>query len=187
MHRLRRTVTVLIWPAIAWLGAACDQLDPPTEGIAASLTEPGEGGPGKVTGGGQIDILDPITDDPIGTATFGFNVTREEVTSTVASGHLNYVNHVTGVHLNCNVTEAGVTPGADKDSQGAAHFHCSPKSDAQVVMVSVVDNGEPGEADVFTIKYVDEEGKSITEGLILESGNIQVHKEQQPVEGSGGQ
>lgn len=168
MHTLRRTATVLIWPTIAWLGAACDQLDKPTAVVEYSQ-EIG-GGPGKVTGGGQIDV---IVNTVEGTATFGFNAKREEVTNTVASGHLNYVNHVTGVHLNCKVTNAGVTPGADKDSPGTAHFHCSPKSDAQVVMVTVVDNGEPGEADEFTITY-----NGITESDIIRSGNIQVHQNQ---------
>jgi nitrous oxidase accessory protein NosD len=31
MHALQRTAAVLIWTAIAWLGAACDQVDTPTE------------------------------------------------------------------------------------------------------------------------------------------------------------
>jgi hypothetical protein len=164
MQTLRRTAAILIWPTTALVGAACDRLGAPTAEIEAS--EVIVGGPGKVTGGGQIMVAG-------GTATFGFNAKREEVTNTVASGHLNYVNHVTGVHLNCKVTEAGVIPGADKDSPGTAHFHCSPKSDAQVVMVSVVDNGEPGEADEFTITY-----NGITEGGIIRSGNIQVHQNQ---------
>jgi hypothetical protein len=176
MHTLRRTATVLIWPTIAWLGAACDQLDKPTAVVEYSDVI---GGPGKVTGGGQIDV---IVNTVEGTATFGFNAKREEGTN-VASGHLNYVNHVTGAHLNCEVELAGVTP----DDDGTAQFggyECSPNSSSSSFTATVVDNGEPGETDAFTIKYVDEEGKNIEEGLTLRSGNIQIHKTPEPVGGS---
>jgi hypothetical protein len=40
MHTLRRKAAVLVWPAIASLGAACDQLDAPTPGIDASVIPP---------------------------------------------------------------------------------------------------------------------------------------------------
>jgi hypothetical protein len=165
MHTLRRTATVLIWPTIAWLGSACDRLDAPTAEIEASIII--GGGPGKATGGGQILVAG-------GRATFGFNAKRTEEATTVASGHLNYLNHVTGVHVNCKVTEAGITPATD-DSPGTAHFHgtdCRPNNLAEPVMVDVVDDGEPGKTDEFTITY-----NGITDtGPIIHSGNIQVHQ-----------
>jgi hypothetical protein len=46
MHTLRRTATVLMWPALALLGVACERLDPPTAVVQFGV---GTGGnPGKV-------------------------------------------------------------------------------------------------------------------------------------------
>jgi hypothetical protein len=158
MHTLRRTATVLIWPTIAWLGAACDQLDKPTAVVQFSEVE---GGPGKVTGGGQIMV-------PDGTATFGFNAKREEGT-TVASGHLNYVKHGTDVHLNCEVQLLGVIPATKTANFGG--YECSPNSSSSSFTATVMDNNDKGgKGDVFTITY-----GGITEGSELRSGNIQIH------------
>jgi hypothetical protein len=175
MQILGRTATVLIWPALASLGAACDRLDTPTATIEA-YTIPG-GGPGKTTGGGQINVE---VNDVAGTATFGFNAKLVgEGTEAVSSGHLNYLNHVTGDHLNCKVTKAEVAPGANKDLTGTGYFEandCSPNSSAQEVEVNVVDAGEPGDADVFTIEY---NGKTDNvQEAPIRSGNIQVHQNQ---------
>jgi hypothetical protein len=174
MHTLRRTAAVLIWPALAWLGA-CDQADAPTAPML-SLIPPG-GGPGKVTGGGQIPIYDETGTTVIGTATFGFNAKLiGEGTDAVASGHLNYVNHVTGDHLNCKVTMVGVTPAPDENTPGTADFSsydCTPNSSAQDVLVHVVDVDEPGDADQFLIIIND---VTPAAGGIIRSGNIQVHK-----------
>jgi hypothetical protein len=182
MHTLRRTATVLVWPTIAWLGAACDRLDPPTAAIEASITPDPGAGPGKVTGGGQIDV---VVNGVEGTATFGFNANLEEGTDAVASGHLNYVNHVSRVHLNCKVTIVGVIPGADKDSPGTADFagyECSPNSSSSSFAAEVEDNGEPGrEEDVFTITYTPKgDDTPIIEGAgsTIRRGNIQVHQNQ---------
>jgi hypothetical protein len=172
MQTLRRTAAILIWPATALVGAACDRLDAPTAPMFSEI--PPEGGPGKVTGGGQIDILD-ATGAPIGKATFGFNAKREEGTNLV-SGHLNYVNHVTGDHLNCKVTMAGVTPAPNENSPGTADFSsydCTPNSSAQDVLVHVEDFAEPGDADVFIIIINDVEPGA---GGVIRNGNIQVHK-----------
>jgi hypothetical protein len=174
MQTLRRTAAILIWPATALVGAACDRLDAPTAGVQFSETPPG-GGPGKVTGGGQI----PVTVNGVtGTATFGFNAKlEEEETGPVASGHLNYVNHVTGEHLNCKVTAAGVTPAPDENSPGKADFasyDCTPNSSAQDVEVHVEDSDEPGDDDVFIITI----NEGTPAGGVIRSGNIQVHKTQ---------
>src|SRR3989475_472386 len=49
---------------------------------------------GKVTGGGQVPASG-------GKATFGFNAKNQAGVG--SSGHLNYLNHVTGAHLDCTV------------------------------------------------------------------------------------
>jgi hypothetical protein len=112
---------------------------------------------GKVTGGGQINVTG-------GRGTFGFNARQE---TTVASGHLNYMNHVTGARLDCNVTLiTELTPTTAK-FEGT----CSPESDASSFKAEVEDNDEPGKSvDKFRITY-----GATTEGEVLRSGNIQIH------------
>ena len=56
--------------------------------------------PVKVTGGGQINVPNP---DSAGFSTYGFNAKPEAAGG--ASGHLNYNNHVTGLHVNGTVTD----------------------------------------------------------------------------------
>jgi hypothetical protein len=177
MHRLRRTAAVLIWPAIAWLGA-CDQTDPPTAGELDVRPQFGVGTgtePGKVTGGGQIFVDG-------GTGTFGFNARRETVNGPVR-GHLNYVNHVTGVHLNCEVETGGlITPaGEEPGSASFGSYECTPNSTFSNFMITVVDNDEPGRTDVFTITYHDDDDPSIVfvDGVLgpIRSGNIQIHNQ----------
>jgi hypothetical protein len=171
MQTLRRTATVLIWPTIAWLGAACDRLDAPTAVVQFSVIPPEEGGPGKVTGGGQTMPVEG------GRASFGFNVKREEEGTDVASGHLNYLNHVTGVHLNCEVQAAAVIPPTET-TDGTAMFggyECRPNG---WFTARVIDKAEPGKFDEFRITYATEDGAGTDEGGELRSGNIQVHKNQ---------
>jgi hypothetical protein len=93
------------------------------------------------------------------------------------------VNHVTGDHLNCKVTAVGVTPAPDENSPGTADFasyDCTPNSSAQDVEVHVEDFDEPGDEDVFIITI----NEGTPEGGVIRSGNIQVHKTQEPVGGS---
>jgi len=178
MHSLRRTATVLIWPAIAWLGA-CDQRDAPTApGEHGATPEFGVGVgtlPGKVTGGGQINV---VVNGEAGTGTFGFNARRAEGTDGVVSGHINYLNHVTGVHLNCEVETGGLFTVPDQQP-GAANFggyECTPNSTFSNFTINVVDTDEPGRNDTFTITYVTDDGTTITDGgPVIRSGNIQVH------------
>jgi hypothetical protein len=185
MHRLRlrRTAAVLIWPAIAWLGA-CDQADAPL-GFTPEFGLGTGTLPGKVTGGGQIDIVDATTGATIGKATFGFNARRD--TDGAVRGHINYLNHVSGVHLNCEVETGGLfTPPPGKD--GAANFggyECTPNSTFSNFRFTVVDAGEPGRDDEFTIQYVTDddctpiEDCTISDGVVgvpIRSGNIQIHK-----------
>lgn len=112
---------------------------------------------GKVTGGGQVDV-------PGGRANFGFNAKQFEG---VASGHLNYKNHVSGAHLNCTVTAITMFTATTAEFSGT----CSADSAAPSFMAHVEDNGEPGKnVDRFIITY------GPTEGGTLRSGNIQIHR-----------
>jgi hypothetical protein len=111
---------------------------------------------GKVTGGGQIAVTG-------GKGNFGFNVRHEDG---VASGHLNYKNHVTGAHLNCTVALVTVLTPTMAEFSGP----CSPQSDATSFMAEVEDNGEPGkDVDKFKITY-----NATTEGNGITAGNIQI-------------
>jgi len=113
---------------------------------------------GKVTGGGQVAVTG-------GKASFGFNAKQG---SGAGSGHLDYMNHFTGAHLNCTVTAiTEFTPTSAKFSGT-----CSANSTSPSFTASVEDHGEPGKGkDKFTIMY-----GVITEGGTLISGNIQIHK-----------
>ncbi|HEV7364626.1 MAG TPA: post-COAP-1 domain-containing protein [Gemmatimonadales bacterium] len=177
MQILRRTATVLIGPALASLGAGCDRLDAPAAVVEYGVI-PG-GGPGKVTGGGQIDIID-ATGATIGKGTFGFNARREPGPDGPASGHINYLNHVTGVHLNCEIESGGVfsAPGDDPGVASFGGYECTPNSTfSNGFTFRVVDAGEPGRNDSFTITYVTDDGATINDGgPTIRSGNIQVHK-----------
>ncbi|HEV8266374.1 MAG TPA: right-handed parallel beta-helix repeat-containing protein, partial [Gemmatimonadales bacterium] len=51
--------------------------------------------PGKVTGGGQVPV-----DMMGGKGSFGFNAKSD---GGLGSGHLNYLNHATGAHIDCTV------------------------------------------------------------------------------------
>lgn len=125
----------------------------------------------KVTGGGQIPVPNP---DSTGRATFGFNAQPDKKGGT-AKGHFNYVNHVTGLHVNgpvTNVEVIAINPedGSPKTVQfsGTCGVNC-------FFSVTVQDNDEPGRTDEFGIR--------VTGGLfevrsqrVISRGNIQFHK-----------
>jgi hypothetical protein len=128
------------------------------------LTSPVGGTPcfavsaGKVTGGGQVNV-------PNGKGSFGFNATFD---GGPGSGHLNYLNHFTGAHLDCTVTAVTMFTSTTAEFSGP----CSANSDATSFMAHVEDHATPGKgADKFTITY----GMVINEGGTLISGNIQIH------------
>jgi hypothetical protein len=113
----------------------------------------------KVTGGGQVMVTG-------GKGTFGFNAKPDAGT---ASGHLNYMNHVTGAHLDCTVTAFSELTAMTAKFSGT----CSPNSFAQTFKAEVEDNDEPGAgADMFKINYPS--SNPISEGGTLTSGNIQI-------------
>jgi len=141
---------------------------PPPGGIdfANWLTAPAGSTPcsphtsGKVTGGGQIGV-------PGGIASFGFNAKQS---GGVGSGHLNYLNHFTGAHLDCTVTAVTTLTGTTAEFSGT----CSPNSSSGSFQAHVEDHAEPGKgADKFIITYGT---PAVTEGGTLTSGNIQIHK-----------
>lgn len=130
------------------------------------LTARAPGGPcsgglpsGKVTGGGQIDVTG-------GRGTFGFNAKQE---NGVAGGHLNYLNHFTGAHLDCTVALVTELTATTAKFQGT----CSANSAASSFMAEVEDHGEPGKGnDKFKITY----GSTTDGGGTIRSGNIQIHQ-----------
>lgn len=131
------------------------------------LTSPAGGTPciptpppsGKVTGGGQINVVN-------GRGSFGFNAKQD---GGVGSGHLNYVNHATGARLNCTVTAVTQFSPTTVEFSGT----CSPDSTTPSFSAHVEDHGEPGaqNMDRFVITY-----GAVTEGGTIRSGNIQIHK-----------
>jgi Right handed beta helix region len=115
---------------------------------------------GKVTGGGQVPASG-------GKASFGFNAKNEAGVG--SSGHLNYLNHVTGAHLDCTVTAVTALSSTSADFSGP----CSSGSSASSFAAHAEDHGTPGKGnDKFTITY----GTVVNEGGALISGNIEIHQ-----------
>jgi hypothetical protein len=114
---------------------------------------------GRVTGGGQIDVVG-------GRGSFGFNARQN---GGVGSGHLNYMNHATGARLNCSVTAVTQFTTTTAEFSGT----CSSDSTTPSFSAHVEDHGEPGakNMDRFVITY-----GAVTEGGTIRSGNIQIHK-----------
>jgi len=135
------------------------------------LTTPAPGGlciggvpSGKVTGGGQVQVN--ITG---GKGTFGFNAKSD---GGVGSGHLNYLNHATGAHLDCTVTLVTMLTNTTAEFSGP----CSSNSAATSFTAHVEDNGTPGKnGDVFRITYPNSM-IGVTDGGPLISGNIVIHR-----------
>lgn len=113
---------------------------------------------GKVTGGGQIDVVG-------GRGSFGFNARQD---GGVGSGHLTYHNHATGAQLNCTVTAITMLTATTAEFSGT----CTADSTTPSFSAHVEDHGEPGaqSGDRFVITY-----GAVTEGGTIRSGNIQIH------------
>ena len=127
----------------------------------------------KVTGGGQIPVPDPASR---GQATFAFNA-QPNKSGGGAKGHLNYVNHVTGLHVNGPVTDVEVIAINPDGSPKTVLFSgtCGGNLPACSFSVTVEDKGEPGRSDEFGIR--------VTGGLtevrsqrVISRGNIQFHE-----------
>jgi CSLREA domain-containing protein len=127
----------------------------------------------KVTGGGQIPVPDPTSK---GEATFGFNADQNEAGSTAATGHLNYVNHDTGLHINGSVNDIQVIATNPDGSPKTVQFSgtCDGNGPACTFIVTVEDHGEPGTEDEFSITVTGELTESQSQ-RVISKGNIQFH------------
>jgi hypothetical protein len=129
--------------------------------------------PINVTGGGQIPVPDPTSN---GKATFGFNADQNEAGSTAATGHFNYVNHDTGLHVNGSVNDIQVIALNPDGSPKTVQFSgtCEGPGPACTFIVTVEDNGEPGTSDEFGIIVTGEVTESQSQ-RVISKGNIQFH------------
>lgn len=116
---------------------------------------------GKITGGGSIGV-------PGGIGTFGFTVQRQTAGGSLR-GALHYVDHSTRFKIH-SVTVTAFSVGDTEASFGGTCIDDT--GTACTFTVEVSDTGEPGAADTFMISI---SGRS-TEGGVLRSGNIQVHR-----------
>jgi Ice-binding-like len=118
----------------------------------------------KVTGGGQIQV-------PNGTATFGFNAGTGPGG---LGGHFNYVNHVTGLHVDGpvnNIVVIAFNPDGSPKTvlfSGTCGVGCA-------FSVTVEDNGEPGINDQFGVTVIGTISEVISQ-RVISNGNIQFHK-----------
>ncbi|MET0624700.1 MAG: ice-binding family protein [Pyrinomonadaceae bacterium] len=126
----------------------------------------------KVTGGGQIPVPDPDSTNQAATgdgrATFGFNVHPEKnCTDGAAKGHFNYVNHVTGLHVNGKVLNSQLVAPNMVRFTGECGAGCT-------FTVIVQDFGEPGTLDTFglAVKGTKNETRTLR---VISRGNIQFH------------
>jgi hypothetical protein len=132
----------------------------------------------KVTGGGQIRVPNPdsnvATDTGAGQATFGFNA--QSNISGAVKGKLNYVNKVTGLHVNGPVTDIMVIATNTDGSPKTVRFSgtCGAKSPACEFSVTVEDNGKGGKTDEFGITVTGAISEARSQ-RVLKSGNIQTH------------
>ena len=130
---------------------------------------------GSVTGGGQIPVPNPDSSVPTATgkgrATFGFNAKGSE--DGTASGHFNYLNHVTGLHVNGPVDNVEVSVTNPDGSAKTIRF--SGTWDGGSFSVTVQDNGEPGRSDEFGITVTGDTSETRSQ-RVISRGNIQFHK-----------
>ncbi len=125
----------------------------------------------KVTGGGQIAVPNVGS---AGRETFGFNA---QPTGTGEKGQFNYLNHVTGLHINGDVTSIEVIAVYPDGSPKTVRFSgtCGKGSPACAFSVTVEDHGEPGTSDQFGI-VVTGGVTEVRSQRVISRGNIQFHK-----------
>lgn len=126
----------------------------------------------KVTGGGQIPFPDPGSK---GRATFGFNAQPDKKGG--AKGHFNFVNHVTGLHVNGPVTSIQVIAVNGDGSPKTVLF--SGTWEGGSFFVTVEDHGERGTTDQLGITLTTATGGviEVVSQRVISNGNIQFHKE----------
>jgi len=121
----------------------------------------------KVTGGGQIAVQG-------GSATFGFNADRKNDNT---KGNLNYVNHVTGLHVNGSVDQIkiiGSSNGVKTVQFSGTSVRKGRFAQSTTFVVTVEDHGEPGFNDKFGITVSGDASESTAINLISR-GNIKFH------------
>jgi hypothetical protein len=121
-----------------------------------------------VTGGGQIPVPDPVS---TGRATFGFNAQPDKKGG--AKGNFNYVNHVTGLHINGPVTSVEVIAINTDKSPKTVLF--SGTYEGGSFFVTVEDHAEPGTFDEFGITVTGALSE-VRSQRVISRGNIQFHK-----------
>lgn len=132
--------------------------------------------PIKVTGGGQIPIPNPTSKKQ---ATFGFIADQTEAGSMAATGHFNYVNHESGLHINGSVTEIKVIARNPDGTPKTVQFSgtCDGNGPACTFVVTVEDHGEPGTSDEFAIRVTGDVNESQSQ-RVISKGNVQFHVRQ---------
>jgi hypothetical protein len=128
---------------------------------------PGEDDCGKLTGGGWIVTSSGAK------ANFGVS---GGIRGTAFWGHLNYIDHETGMHVRSTDVTAFEQDPANADGR-IIRFNVTLNGSAGVAVVRCVDNGEPGRNDLFEITL----STNYTAGGSLAGdrpggGNIQLHK-----------
>jgi hypothetical protein len=126
-----------------------------------------------VTGGGEIAVPNPNSK---GRATFGFNAKGND--DGTATGQLNYVNHLTDLHVNGPVDHMAVITTKLDGSPKTVQFSgtCSGNSPACSFSVTVEDNGEPGsEIDTFGLTVTGARSETVSQ-RVISRGNIQLHR-----------
>jgi hypothetical protein len=114
---------------------------------------------GKVTGGGSTNISG-------GKATFGF-IAQHDNPGDPITGDLQYVNHVTGGKLHSVAFDTFVIVGNTATFGGT----CTLNGASCTFTVNIIDNGEPGKNDEFTISI----NGGTAQGGTLRSGNVKIH------------
>ena len=122
---------------------------------------------GKVTGGGWILLASGAK------ASFGVS---GGVRGAGFWGHLNYVDHATGLHVRSTAVTGYDTDPADADGR-IIRYNVIIGTAAGTATVRVVDNGEPGKDDIFEITLsTGYTAKGDLGGGKPGGGNIQLHK-----------
>jgi hypothetical protein len=129
----------------------------------------------KVTGGGQISVPNPNSNDAnatgTGKATFGFNAQSDK--SGGSKGEFNYVNLITGLHINGQVNSIVVIEENADGSPKTVVF--SGTYTGGSFIVTVQDNGEPGRTDQFGVTITGSQSE-VRNIRVISNGNIQFHK-----------
>jgi hypothetical protein len=106
-----------------------------------------------------------------GKATFGFNAQSDK--SGGSKGEFNYVNLITGLHINGQVNSIVVIEENADGSPKTVVF--SGTYTGGSFIVTVQDNGEPGRTDQFGVTITGSQSE-VRNIRVISNGNIQFHK-----------